>query len=77
MTRPAKKIPTDPQAPLPEGKEETPLDYFLRIMRDPTCGDARRDAMAVKAAALMYGKSVEKEPTKIAIRKFGGTGNAE
>jgi hypothetical protein len=31
--------------------DETPLDYMLRIMRDPTADNARRDAMA-KAACV-------------------------
>jgi hypothetical protein len=31
---------------------ESPLDYMLRVMRDPTQDDARRDAMA--KAALPY-----------------------
>jgi hypothetical protein len=31
---------------------ETPLEYMLRVMRDPSADDARRDAMA--KAALPY-----------------------
>jgi hypothetical protein len=81
MARATKKIPIDPKAaPLPEGKDETPLDYMLRVMRDPTCDAKRRDAMALKAASLMYGAKTEKpekEPLKVAVRKFGGTENAE
>ena len=68
----AKKIPIDPKAkPLPEGKDETPHEYMLRIMRDPTCDAKRRDAMALK----LYGEKKEKpekEPLKVAVRKFGG-----
>jgi hypothetical protein len=41
-----------PQA-LPEtATTESPLDYMLRVMRDPTQDDERRDAMA--KAALPY-----------------------
>jgi hypothetical protein len=67
---------------LPEGEKETPLDYMLRVMRDPTCDAKRRDAMALKALPYCHrqltseggkgGKEGEKEgqqgPT---IRKFG------
>jgi len=40
--------------------EESPLDYMLRIMRDPTAEDARRDAMA-KAACAHISRSTETE----------------
>lgn len=36
----------------PESSNERPLDYMLRVMRDPNAGEARRDAMA--KAALPY-----------------------
>jgi hypothetical protein len=34
--------------------EETPIDYMLRIMRDPTVEPARRDAMAKAAAPYRH-----------------------
>ena len=33
---------------------EMPLDYMLRIMRDPNADVARRDAMAAKAAPYLH-----------------------
>ncbi len=33
---------------------EAPLDYMLRVMRDETAPSARRDAMAVAAAAYVH-----------------------
>jgi hypothetical protein len=33
---------------------ELPLDYMLRIMRDPNADDARRDAMAKAAAPFVH-----------------------
>lgn len=54
------------------GAGETPLEYMIRVMRDPRTDDKRRDAMAMKAAALCH-KSADdgdNEPLKIVIRKF-------
>ena len=34
--------------------EETPIDYMLRIMRDPTVEPARRDAMGKAAAPYRH-----------------------
>jgi hypothetical protein len=33
---------------------ETPLEYMLRVMRDPTADEKRRDEMAVKAAPYVH-----------------------
>ncbi len=33
---------------------EAPLQYMLRVMRDPNADVARRDAMAVKAAPYLH-----------------------
>lgn len=35
---------------------ETPLEYMLRVMRDPSAEDKRRDAMAAAAATYLHPK---------------------
>jgi hypothetical protein len=35
---------------------ETPLDYMLRVMRDPAVDDGRRDEMAKSAASFIHAK---------------------
>jgi hypothetical protein len=42
---------------------ETPLAYMLRVMRDPTVADPRRDEMARAAAPYVHGK-ISPENTK-------------
>jgi hypothetical protein len=39
-----------------EAKGEVPLDYMLRVMRDPTQDHARRDEMAKAAAQYVHPK---------------------
>jgi hypothetical protein len=46
------EIPSEAATAVAVPTTESPLDYMLRVMRDPTQGDARRDAMA--KAALPY-----------------------
>lgn len=42
-------------APAQEGDgAETPLDYMLRVMRDPRTDAARRDRMAMAAAPFLH-----------------------
>jgi hypothetical protein len=41
--------------------DESPLDYMLRIMRDTTAEDARRDTMAKAACAYIHSRSAEAE----------------
>lgn len=41
------------------GEGETPLEYMLRVMRDSTQADERRDKMAIGAAPYMHAKAVE------------------
>jgi hypothetical protein len=52
---------------LPSGQkqkpDELPLEYMLRIMRDPTVEDARRDKMAALAAPFCH--------PRIADNRFG------
>jgi hypothetical protein len=43
--------------------DELPLEYMLRIMRDPTIDDARRDKMAALAAPFCH--------PRIADNRFG------
>lgn len=35
---------------------ETPLEYMLRVMRDPSADEARRDAMAKAALPYMHAR---------------------
>lgn len=39
-----------------EASGETPLDYMLRIMRDPTQDHERRDRMAASAAPYVHAR---------------------
>jgi len=41
------------------GEGETPLEYMLRVMRDETQVDDRRDKMAIAAASYMHPRAVE------------------
>lgn len=41
------------------GEGETPLEYMLRIMRDPKQADDRRDKMAQGAAPYVHARAVE------------------
>jgi len=41
------------------GQGETPLEYMLRVMRDPRTTDDRRDRMAMGAAPYVHAKMVE------------------
>ena len=36
--------------------DETPLDYMLRLMRDPNVEESRRDRLAVAAAPYVHAK---------------------
>jgi hypothetical protein len=38
------------------GPGEMPLEYMLRVMRDPTADEKRRDTMAQSAAAFIHPK---------------------
>ena len=40
---------------------ETPLDYMLRVQRDPSVGDARRDDMAKAAAPYVHARLASTE----------------
>ncbi|MHC2163125.1 hypothetical protein ACVL5V_005546 [Bradyrhizobium ottawaense] len=53
---------------------ETPAEYMLRVMRDPSVGDDRRDKMAIAAAPYVHPKLANVEhagqdggPIKIVI----------
>jgi hypothetical protein len=54
MTRAKRK----PPAPVPHGME-TPLQYMLRIINDPSATDARRDRLAVAASPYCHGRIAE------------------
>lgn len=41
------------------GEGETPLEYMLKVMRDPANETDRRDRMAIGAAPYMHAKAVE------------------
>jgi hypothetical protein len=49
-----------------EAGGETPLQYMLRVMRDPKAGDKRRDAMAAVAAPYLHPKLSPVEPRPVA-----------
>jgi hypothetical protein len=42
---------------------ETPLEYMLRVMRDPEASAARRDAMAIAAAPYVHSKLAQVDDT--------------
>jgi hypothetical protein len=42
---------------------ETPLEYMLRVMRDPEAPEARRDAMATAAAPYIHSKLAQVDVT--------------
>jgi hypothetical protein len=42
---------------------ETPLQYMLRVMRDPAMSAARRDAMAIAAAPYIHSKLAQVDLT--------------
>jgi hypothetical protein len=46
-----------------EATGETPLDYMIRIMRDPETSPARRDAMAIAAAPYVHSKLAQVDGT--------------
>lgn len=41
------------------GEGETPLEYMLRVMRDPDAEPERRDKMAMGAAPYVHARQVE------------------
>ncbi len=48
-----------------EAGGETPLQYMLRVMRNPRADDKRRDAMAAAAAPYLHAKLSPLEPKPI------------
>jgi len=50
-----------------EAGGETPLQYMLRVMRDPSADTKRRDAMSMAAAPFLHSKlnSVDPKPAKV------------
>jgi hypothetical protein len=46
---------------------ESPLGYMLRVMRDPTVEDPRRDEMARAAAPYVHARSVRKTRKRLTI----------
>ena len=42
---------------------ETPLQYMLRVMRNPEASPARRDAMAIAAAPYVHSKLAQVDAT--------------
>lgn len=60
------------------GEGETPLEYMLRVMRDSTQADERRDKMAIAAASYMHPRAVEVSgedggPLSVEIVRFSDT----
>lgn len=56
------KINADQRAAI-AASGETPLDYMLRVMRDPAAPDDRRDRMASTAAPYVHAKLASMEVT--------------
>lgn len=54
--------------------DEAPLDYMLRIMRDPEADPARRDRMAALAAPYVHARAADKAPGKKQQRKDAAAG---
>lgn len=54
--RKAPKAPPDAAVP-----DETPVDYMLKIMRDPDAEPARRDAMAKSATPYLHARPAAKK----------------
>lgn len=46
---------------------EMPLDYMLRVMRDPLADEKRRDAMANSAAPYLHQKLVPTDKATVEI----------
>ena len=59
-TRPRKRAPAAADADAPAGTE-TPVDYMLRVMRDPKAAPSRRDQMAKSATAYLHRKPAPKK----------------
>jgi hypothetical protein len=45
----------------PRAGDETPVDYMLRVMRDPKATPSRRDQMAKSATAYVHTKPAPKK----------------
>lgn len=54
--KPGSKAQATKQALEAVGAGEMPLEYMLRVMRDPTADEKRRDAMAQAAASFIHPK---------------------
>ena len=54
--KPGSKAQATKQALEAAGQGEMPLEYMLRVMRDHTADEKRRDAMAQAAAAFIHPK---------------------
>jgi hypothetical protein len=73
-TKGAKAVVTE-EAIKRAGEGETPLEYMLRIMRDPSEPHDRRDKMALGAAPYVHAKAMELtgadgQPLSVEILRF-------
>jgi hypothetical protein len=50
------RLAVQERAKLAASEAETPLEYMLKILRDPSTDDKRRDAMAIAAAPYVHAK---------------------
>ncbi len=57
------KIPAPVQTELQPG-HQTPLEYMLAVMNDPTAAIERRDRMAMAAAPYVHERPVDRKPSK-------------
>ena len=59
--RAVSKSATAAEAEKPEGGNETPVDYMLRVMRDPSAKPERRDTMAKSATPYIHARPAAKK----------------
>lgn len=53
--------PAIPKTETPHVEGETPVDYMLRVMRDPKAAPGRRDTMAKSATPYVHEKPATKK----------------
>jgi hypothetical protein len=70
---PGESAKTFTNSPHRAASDQSPLDYMLAIMRDPTADTARRDRMALAAAAYVHprGGIGKKETAQETARAVG------
>jgi hypothetical protein len=57
----ARNKSTKSKAAAPDKADETPVDYMLRVMRDPDATPTRRDTMAKSATPYLHARPAAKK----------------